>query len=78
MSASKSETQAWSIVRSRIKRFYDEGMTVWTLENFLKEFHNEKAVAESDYVKARLFDLVFEGKISLRPDPGVFFVVHNI
>ncbi|WP_024672435.1 hypothetical protein ACTACG_06130 [Pseudomonas syringae] len=67
----------WDVALRGLKRFYDEGMTVWSRSKFFSLFSNEK-VAVSDYVLMRLAELDRQGVIAFSGTEDLYIKVLNI
>jgi hypothetical protein len=67
----------WKIALSGIQRFFDEGMFKWSKEQFYKLFPS-KEIAENDYIKMQLTLLDKEGKIKIKNEEDLYFIVVNI
>jgi hypothetical protein len=72
-----NESELWSIALNGMKRFFDEGMTIWKEGQFFSLFPNNN-VAQSDYVVSKLKELDVSGSIQFVGDKNIYIKVIKI
>lgn len=69
---------AWGIALAGLRRFYAEGMNEWSKSDFVKLFHNDMNMAESNYVQNKLKELSESGEIRFVDTDELYFVIQRI